>query len=200
MACKQPTKHCCSCKLENTILRYSQTLNISHIITTGSTAGVCTGLGGRRHMHNKLRCWRPTVVLSMWTEPLMTEVRVKSLDKANGCELVWNERLNNVLRQSIPAAESMSRRWSISQLIMSNTWIMMSPGILKSLCVVQNFFIQYCHICINVIHMAIYALQGPVHNCHCPYLQYSIQLFYFCCPANCMIRKITVVITVLVAQ
>ena len=39
------------------------------------------------------------VSLAICTEPLMAEVRMKSLDVPGCCELVWNEWLNDVLQR-----------------------------------------------------------------------------------------------------
>ena len=67
-------------------------------------AGVCTRLVGHRQMHNQRRRRQPPVVLTMWTEPLMSKVRLKPLNKADCGELVWNERLNDMLQCQHPGA------------------------------------------------------------------------------------------------
>jgi len=71
-------------------------------LLTGNVAGARTWLIQRRQTYDKLRHWRPSIVVAahlvVRTEPLMTEVRVKSLDKPGCRELVRNERLNYVLQ------------------------------------------------------------------------------------------------------
>ena len=70
---------------------------------TCGMAGVNTRLTGRRQTNKETRSRRPCTRLVV-TEALMTEVRVKTLNKPYRSELVWNERPNHMLQQE--AAET----------------------------------------------------------------------------------------------